>query len=391
MNERIAFIGYRGTGKSAVAEALGKKIKYEVFSIDSEVEKIIGMSISEFVSKNSWEAFRDVESSLLKEAIVKKNVIIDCGGGIVERSENCSMLQSCSVVWLKASVPVIVSRIAAFNHRPSLTGKSILEEVEEVLQRRSPLYKKYSNYDIQTDDLSIPEITNDIVKKLLGLRIAVGITSKTVQEAVEEIVFCQRRADLVELRLDYINDISETLMDELLRACAIPQIVTVRKKDEGGFFNGSEDTRISLLVKAAQKKATFVDIEYSSGLRSIEKILNECTNTKLICSYHHFQETPEHLEKTFDAMAKTGAHIIKIACMGNTIDDYVRIVNLIKKAKENNIRIIALLMGKYGKLSRVTSGLLGSYISTYAPIRNQKWVSGQLTYDEVIDLVCSLS
>ena len=160
----IVLIGYRGTGKSVVGELLARKLNRETISMDAEIVRKAGMSIPEFVEQNGWPKFRDLETEVARELAERDNIIVDCGGGIIERPENIPALRTNGLIfWLQASVDVIVSRIADGTERPALTeGKSFTEEVAEVLDRRTPMYSEAAQHTINTDDMT-PEQVGDSV------------------------------------------------------------------------------------------------------------------------------------------------------------------------------------------------------------------------------------
>ena len=94
------------------------------------------------------------------------NIIIDTGGGVIERPENVEALKiNSNIFWLKASVDSIVARIQGGMERPALTsGKTFTEEVAEVLEQRIPKYKRAAQYAIDTDDLTPEQVTDRIIK-----------------------------------------------------------------------------------------------------------------------------------------------------------------------------------------------------------------------------------
>jgi shikimate kinase len=161
----IVLIGYRGTGKSVVGELLARKLSRETISMDAEIVKKAGMSIPEFVGQNGWPKFRDLETEVARELAQRDNIIVDCGGGIIERPENITALRTNGVIfWLQASVDVIVSRIADGTERPALTqGKTFTEEVAEVLDRRTPLYSEAAQHTINTDDMTPEQVVDSIL------------------------------------------------------------------------------------------------------------------------------------------------------------------------------------------------------------------------------------
>jgi shikimate kinase len=161
----IVLIGYRGTGKSVVGELLAQKLNRETISMDAEIVKKAGMSIPEFVEQNGWPKFRDVETEVARELAERDNIIVDCGGGIIERPENIPALRTNGVIFLlQASVDVIVSRIADGSERPALTeGKTFTEEVAEVLDRRIPLYSEAAQHTINTDNMTPEQVADSIL------------------------------------------------------------------------------------------------------------------------------------------------------------------------------------------------------------------------------------
>ena len=168
----IVLIGYRGTGKSAVAKLLAEGLKMHGIGMDSEVVKKAGLTIPEIVETYGWEKFRDFESGSALELSEFDNVIIDTGGGIIERPENIDALKKNGLIfWLKASVNVIVGRIESGTERPALTnGKSFTEEVAEVLTKRISRYSRAADYEINTDDISPVQVAAriiDIWKKMV--------------------------------------------------------------------------------------------------------------------------------------------------------------------------------------------------------------------------------
>ena len=161
----IILIGYRGTGKSVVGELLAQKLNRETISMDAEIVKKAGMSIPEFVEQNGWPEFRDLETEVARELAERDNIIVDCGGGVIERPENIPALRTNGVIfWLQASVDVIVGRIADSSERPALVeGKTFTEEVEEVLERRIPLYSESAQHTINTDDMTPEQVADCIL------------------------------------------------------------------------------------------------------------------------------------------------------------------------------------------------------------------------------------
>ncbi len=160
----LVLIGYRGTGKSSVASLVGERLGRPVVSLDQRLVERAGRSIPEFVAAHGWPAFRDLEQAICAECGRREGLVLDCGGGVVEREANIQALRSNGrVIWLQAEVPTIVERIRQGTERPSLTGhQSFVEEVTEVLARRTPLYRAAADLAVATDARSVAEIADEV-------------------------------------------------------------------------------------------------------------------------------------------------------------------------------------------------------------------------------------
>jgi len=163
----IVLIGYRGTGKSEVGRILAARLKRAYVGMDSEIESRAGMPIPEIVKKFGWPGFRDMESEVVRDLSGQDHLIIDTGGGVIERSENIELLKKNAIVfWLKATTDVIVSRIQDSAGRPALiNGKTFTEEVAEVLDRRTPVYRSAADHEIDTDPLTPAAVAEQVISR----------------------------------------------------------------------------------------------------------------------------------------------------------------------------------------------------------------------------------
>ena len=166
----LVLVGYRGTGKSTVAQLLWRKLQRDVVVLDAEIERQMGRTIRELVEHKGWDAFRAIEARICGELAALDNVIIDAGGGVVLRDENVANLRrNGRIFWLTASTPIIAARIGGDTNRPSLTGdKSFVDEIEDVLAVRRPLYQRAAEAQFDTDTKTPDEVANCIVAHLAG-------------------------------------------------------------------------------------------------------------------------------------------------------------------------------------------------------------------------------
>ncbi len=198
--------------------------------------------------------------------------------------------------------------------------------------------------------------------------ICVPITASDVNGAIKEMKEASKIADILELRLDFIRNISENDLGRLLSKKKKKIIITDRKK------------RLSLLKKAIELKADFIDLDILVGEKKIREIINNKNKTKVIVSYHNFKKTDRReISLVFEKIKKLKPDVIKIATFSNSVIDNLIIFDLIKKAKKQNKKIIGLCMGEKGEISRILSVIYGAEL-TFGSLREGKESApGQIT------------
>ncbi len=169
----LSLIGYRGSGKSAVAQAVALRLGWDWVDADVEIELRAGKSIAAIFADDGEEHFRDLESAVLAELMRRERTVLALGGGVVLRASNRQELIAASregrgkIVWLKASPALLWERIIADTttaaRRPNLTAGGGLEEVKTLLTRREPLYRECADLVIETDGKSLAEVADEVV------------------------------------------------------------------------------------------------------------------------------------------------------------------------------------------------------------------------------------
>lgn len=212
--------------------------------------------------------------------------------------------------------------------------------------------------------------------------ICIPIVAITNEGARKRMAAALPLADLVELRIDFIEKVD---LEPLLSEKKGPVLVTARRKEEGGRFRGSEMERIALLRQAVRMGADLVDVELGTDqtltTQLVEEIRREGNHTKLIVSFHDFTGTPPYrgLQGICDRCAARGADIVKIATFADSMEDNLTILRLIAWARENGHDIIGLCMGEKGTISRVMAPLIGSYLTFASLGEGEGSAPGQLT------------
>jgi shikimate kinase len=74
------------------------------------------------------------------------------------------------IVWLKADPQVLHARMLkdpqTLVQRPSLTGKGIFQEIEEVMASRAPFYERAAEVQLDTSTMDVAGVVEEVVSMI---------------------------------------------------------------------------------------------------------------------------------------------------------------------------------------------------------------------------------
>jgi 3-dehydroquinate dehydratase-1 len=204
--------------------------------------------------------------------------------------------------------------------------------------------------------------------------ICLPLVAKDGAELLRQAAELTRLApDLLEWRVDGYDQAEDTsacleaLSDLKAAMGSIPLIFTCRIHAEGGFKNLSQEVRLELFTAAiASGGVEIVDVEMGNEPAFIEKIKKTArmSDTKLILSYHNFDETPDgtFIHDKLVGAQEMGADIVKLAVMAKDNADVLTLLGETLKARTGAVQvpIVTMSMGPVGAVTRVAGGLFGS-------------------------------
>jgi shikimate kinase len=167
----IILIGYRASGKTTVGRELARLLARPFFDSDRMIFAKTGRTIPEIVETSGWQAFREVEKTVIAELSGLDDVVIALGGGAVMDPDNVAMLgERGRFVWLRADARILAHRMGKEKNgtaqRPSLTGAGTLAEIEEVLAKRLPVYGNVADVIVDTAGKDLACIAAEIAGHL---------------------------------------------------------------------------------------------------------------------------------------------------------------------------------------------------------------------------------
>lgn len=165
--KNIFLIGFMGSGKSTIAKLLSKETSRELVEMDETIEAEENMTINEIFEKYGETYFRDLESQLIERIAQKGGAVVSCGGGAVLREENISnMKKNGLVVYLSATPQTIYERVRHSTNRPLLNGNMNVEYIQELMEKRLPMYENATDVVVDVNKKEKTEILEEIVSLL---------------------------------------------------------------------------------------------------------------------------------------------------------------------------------------------------------------------------------
>jgi len=221
--------------------------------------------------------------------------------------------------------------------------------------------------------------------------ICIPITETNVEAFLATIREAEQTADAIELRLDYLpgGSLPQLIAELRSRIAQIskPLIITFRPREQGGKRNLTIQDRYDFWRSLPQEiinAIAFADFE----LDLVESFVSEQPPipwSKVICSWHNFDETPDDLSERFERMARTPAAVVKVATQANRISDCLRIFEIIERANQPK-PVIGLAMGLPGLATRALALSRGAMLTFGALKRGAESAAGQPTVAELRDL-----
>jgi shikimate kinase len=170
----IALIGFMGTGKTSVGEALANRLGILYVRTDDLIVEQAGKPISEIFRQDGEKRFRELEAEVVRTVSGRRGAVIDCGGGVVLDHENIEQLrQNSAIILLTSSPEVILERISKNgDQRPLFNNVDKPATIRKLLSTREPLYRDAADYVVDTSKLSVRQVVEKILEYLASNSLA---------------------------------------------------------------------------------------------------------------------------------------------------------------------------------------------------------------------------
>ncbi len=169
-------------------------------------------------------------------------------------------------------------------------------------------------------------------------------------------VAASQGADMLELRIDHLQELPRKCDLTWVEKVELPVITTLRRESDGGRYRASEKQRLECLSDLASASG-WVDLELDSATPDVVDRLRE-EGTKLIVSHHDLRHTPpvEELVSILMRERAAGADMCKLATMAKSRRDVLDLLSLLRHPHP----MVIVSMGAKGTAGRILAPLLGS-------------------------------
>ena len=154
MNRRIVIVGFMGSGKTTVAEALARQLGCQAIDLDSFIAEREGRSPAEIIAQDGEPAFREIEADALREVFEnKKGEVIALGGGAWTIEANRALISQhdCLSVWLDPPFELCWQRIISGKAvRPLAPDRATAERLHD--DRRASYVLSERHLKVSSED-----------------------------------------------------------------------------------------------------------------------------------------------------------------------------------------------------------------------------------------------
>jgi shikimate kinase len=164
--KHLVLVGMMGAGKSSVGRVLARKLDRPLLDSDELIEHRTGRSVREIWATDGEAAFRELETQTLVDALGQDEPsVVAAAGGVVLSEPNRAALagSDAHVVWLLASVDVLIDRVKNGPHRPLLD-----DDPEGMLRTmyadREALYQEVADAIVSVDNRTVHDVAQAVLR-----------------------------------------------------------------------------------------------------------------------------------------------------------------------------------------------------------------------------------
>ncbi|MFN0053617.1 MAG: type I 3-dehydroquinate dehydratase [Planctomycetales bacterium] len=182
------------------------------------------------------------------------------------------------------------------------------------------------------------------------------------------------QCDLIEFRLDRLG--KEPDIKEMMDGISKPLLVSCRRKEDGGAWDGTEEERLLQLRTAIIAGPAYIELE-----ADIADKVPRFGNTKRVISYTDLQRPLKDLEPIISDAAMKKADVVKLVGQTPTLDAAWPLLASVTKKRE--IPVVGMGLGRPGVMFSLLAHKHGAPWTYAALERGMEALPGQVTVSEL--------
>jgi shikimate kinase len=164
---RVLLVGMMATGKTTIGTAVSARTGWPYVDNDALLQRATGRTAAQLLAEEGQPALRRGESDVLTVLLgMPAPLVAGVAAGVVLDAADRERLHTGGhVVWLRASVPVLVRRVGRASDRPWL-GDDPARALAELAAERDPLYAEIAHQALDVDVLTPQRAARAVVDGL---------------------------------------------------------------------------------------------------------------------------------------------------------------------------------------------------------------------------------
>jgi shikimate kinase len=182
----VCLTGFMGSGKSTAGRLLAAQLAWRFVDLDTEIETLTGLPISQIFEQKGEAVFRDIEHECLTRILGSVSerdtrMVLALGGGTIAQPRNTALLRDFGtpqrgfgavLIWLDCPMEELLQRCVLMGGRPLFRDEA---SFRTLYQERLPYYHQ-ADYRVQCGGEPIR-----VVEQILAL----GIFGRPVRAAAD--------------------------------------------------------------------------------------------------------------------------------------------------------------------------------------------------------------
>jgi len=162
----IVLIGMPGSGKSTVGVILAKMLGLDFLDTDILIQKEEGRTLQDIVDGDGHMVLREIEQRVLKSVECENHVIATGGSAAYSEPAMTHLGKNGMVIFLHADLDALNKRI--HNYETRGLAKAPGQTFQNLFDERLKLYLKYSDFTIESSNMTQDQVCDKIIDFLRG-------------------------------------------------------------------------------------------------------------------------------------------------------------------------------------------------------------------------------